>query len=104
MPRRTKHAVRKWYGEIFRIPPREGGALGHCAFCSKSVWIPDRARKSWNAVDRAAAAIQTHVRLAHPDKILKVWDPKVVAEVTQTIAEIALTGDVSERGKNESLA
>jgi hypothetical protein len=33
MPRRTKHAIRKWYGEIYRIPPKAGGALAHCMFC-----------------------------------------------------------------------
>ena len=77
MTRRTKHAVRKWYGEIFRIPPREGGGLGHCMFCPWSVWIPDRARKNWNAVDRAAAAVRAHVHQAHKDKILKVWSPTI---------------------------
>lgn len=73
MPRRTKHAIRKWYGEIFRIPPREGGALGHCAFCKFSLWVPDRARKHWNAVDRAAAAVRSHVQKKHGDKCLKIW-------------------------------
>ena len=71
MPRRTKHAVRKSYGEIFRIPAKAGGGLAHCAFCSFSVFIEDRARPKWNSVDRAGAAIRTHVRRAHPDKCLK---------------------------------
>jgi hypothetical protein len=71
--RRTKHAVRKWYGEIFRIPAREGGAMGNCMFCKFSQWVPDRKRKRWNAVDRAAAMVRAHVRKAHPDKILKIW-------------------------------
>ena len=70
--RRTKHAVRRWFGEIYRIPPKEGGALATCAFCSFSTWIPDRKRKKWNAVDRATASIRSHVKKIHPDKELKL--------------------------------
>lgn len=74
--RRTKHAVRRWYGEVFRIPPKEGGALAHCRFCSKSYWIPDSGRRNWNAVDRGGAALRAHVRKVHPDKCLKIWIPE----------------------------
>jgi hypothetical protein len=72
MTRRTKHAIRTWYGETFRIPPKEGGALAHCNFCSWSTWMPDRVFKNWNAVDRANAAVRAHVRRIHPDKGLKI--------------------------------
>jgi hypothetical protein len=72
MPRRTRFATRKWYGEVFRIPPREGGALAHCNFCSWSRWFPDRERKKWNSFDRANQAVKKHVETVHPDKCLKI--------------------------------
>lgn len=73
--RRTKHAVRRWYGEVFRVPPKEGGALAYCMFCKQSYWFPDRKRPAWNAVDRAGAALRAHVRKVHPDNCLKFWNP-----------------------------
>lgn len=69
--RRTKHAVRRWYGEIYRIPPKSGGALAHCAFCSWSEWVEDNKRARWNAVDRANAAVRGHVHKSHPERCLK---------------------------------
>ena len=42
-----------------------------------SVWLPDRARKDWNSVDRAAAAVRLHVRKVHPEKCLKIWSPTI---------------------------
>lgn len=63
--RHTKQRRRAFFGEVYRIPPKEGGALAQCSYCSWSRWFPDRARKRWNAVDRGFAALTAHVRTAH---------------------------------------
>jgi hypothetical protein len=63
--RRTKQKRQEFFGEVFRIPPKEGGALAQCSYCPWSRWFPDRARKQWNSVDRGFAALQGHVRTVH---------------------------------------
>lgn len=63
--RRTKQRRREFFGEVFRIPPKEGGALAQCSYCPWSRWFPDRIRKRWNSFDRASAALTHHVRSCH---------------------------------------
>ena len=65
----TKRAIRKYYGEIHHVAPSEGGAFANCRFCQWGQFYPDRERKHWNAVDRAHAALRSHIRKVHADKL-----------------------------------
>lgn len=67
-----KRIRREFYGLVARIPPHVPGALAQCAFCEWGRFFPDRKRKHWGAVDRAAAALRGHARVYHADKFLRV--------------------------------
>ena len=65
MAKRIRHRRKEFFGDVFRIPPKEGGALAQCSYSPWSRWFPDRARKRWNSVDRGFAALTAHVRACH---------------------------------------
>lgn len=67
-----RRIVREGCGTVVRIPPVESGALAQCAFCQWGRFFPDRKRKHWNAVDRAAAALRGHAKRSHADRFVHV--------------------------------
>lgn len=72
-----KRVRREICGIVRRIPPTEAGALAQCIFCEWGRFFPDRKRKRWNSVDRAAAALRGHERKSHQDKLPQIWKPEV---------------------------
>jgi hypothetical protein len=66
-----KRIHRAVYGTAFYIAPRAGGALAQCAFCEWGRFFPDRKRKRYSSVARAAAAVRGHAKRMHAEKFLK---------------------------------
>jgi hypothetical protein len=75
-----KRIRRAFYGTAFYIAPRAGGALAQCAFCEWGRFFPDRKRKRYSSVSRAAAAVRGHAKRMHADKFLKISTAAEIAE------------------------
>jgi len=66
-----RRVKREFYGVVARIPPQQPGALAQCAFCEWGRFFPDRKRKRYSALARAAASLRAHARRLHADKFLQ---------------------------------
>jgi hypothetical protein len=67
----VKRVKREFYGVVARIPPQKPGALAQCAFCEWGRFFPDRKRKRYSALARAAASLRAHARKVHRDKFVR---------------------------------
>lgn len=65
-----KRVKRESYGIVTRVPPQEPGAIAQCAFCEWGRFFPDRKRKTYSALSRAAASLRAHAKNVHKDKLL----------------------------------
>ena len=63
---------KEFFGRVNRIAPRAGGALAQCAFCEWGRYFPDRKRKRYSALSRAAASLRAHAKREHSDRFLNV--------------------------------
>jgi hypothetical protein len=82
----ARRIIRESNGTVVRIAPVETGALAQCSLCQWGRFFPDRKRKRFSAMARAAASMRIHNKRAHPETRLHISTAEEIAALGEANA------------------